>query len=71
MAKKTNFGPNFGLFTPKSGPKFFFSVILPWRVVKHYSKLLSYKIKKKPNEQSLRKKDFNPPEFFREFYLYE
>ena len=39
--KKPNFGPDFGLFGPKLGPNFFFSV-LALLVVKYSSKLSSY-----------------------------
>ena len=35
MAKKTDFGTNFGPFLPKFGPKKFFSWILPLLSVRH------------------------------------
>ena len=70
---------------PQSWAQIFFSVISRWRIVKHYSKLLSYKIKKTLMNKAWEKKkkinfglhfglftpNFSPPEFFHEFYLYE
>ena len=41
--KKTNFGPNFGLFTPYLGPENFLWV-LPLLVARNFSKLSSYAV---------------------------
>ena len=53
--KKSNFGPDFGLFWPKFGPQKFFWWVLPLLDVIHYCKLSLYKISKKANEQNMRK----------------
>ena len=53
--KKSNFGPDFGLFWPKFGPKNFFSWVLPLLDVRHCCKLSLYAISKKSNKPNLRK----------------
>ena len=56
MTKKPNFGPNFGLFDPNSGPtNLFFCVNFHLVVARHCSKLPSYVICRKTNEPNLRK----------------
>ena len=57
MTKKTNFGPNFGLYDPNLPlpPKIFFSWVLPLLDVIHCCKLSLYEISRKTNEPSLRK----------------
>ena len=61
MEKKSNFGPNFGQFWPNLGPKKIFSLGLPLLVVKQYSKLSFYAIKKKLVNQT--KENSEKPNF--------
>ena len=53
MAKKTNFGTDFG--GESLGPPIFFSWVLPLPVVRHCSKLSSYAISRKTKEPNLKK----------------
>ena len=55
MAKKPNFGPDFGSFWSKFGPQIFFSGVLPPLDVIHCYKLTFYAISRKTNEQNLSK----------------
>ena len=52
--KKTNLGPDFGLFGPNLGAKKILLVLTPLNV-RHCYKLLLYAISQKTNEQNLRK----------------
>ena len=55
MAKKTNFGPDFGPFWPKFGHQNFFSWVVPLVDAIHFCKLSLYPISKKTNELNLKK----------------
>ena len=55
MAKKTNFGPDFGLVLPKCGPQKLIWWVLPVLDVRHCCKLSLYTISRKPNETNVRK----------------
>ena len=55
MAKKPNFGPDFGSFWPKFGTQIFFSGVLPPLDVIHCYKLSLYAISRKTNEPHLSK----------------
>ena len=73
---KPHFGPNLGLLGLNLGQRFFLegSALLH---VRHCPKLQYYAISRKTNESNLRKYEklnfrhnFEPPNFFCEFYLY-
>ena len=56
MAKKSNFGPNFGSFALNLGPKHFFrGFCLLILDVRHCCKLSLYVVLRKNNEPNLRK----------------
>ena len=83
--KKPNFGPNFGLFGPNLGPKFFFvcSNSTTLLDVRHCRKLSSYAISRKTSDPNSRKWQknlildlirlfgprFGPPIFFSKILL--
>ena len=54
--KKTNFGPDFGLFWPKFGPPKLFLWVLPLVDVIHCCKLSLYSISRKTYEPNLIRK---------------
>ena len=46
MAKKTNFGPDFGLFDPNLDPQFFFACFTSTSSEKLFQAIILYNLKK-------------------------